>query len=161
MSDVFEVYLKCKNATYRQTALTANSYKNVDHNVPDSDVNNEMATYGDALLKLALCQILFEENVKNITEEKKNYESDDVLVRVVAEKYSLIQYIRFDRGNKNIPQNYNYEKKGDDSPHKYIATAVEALLAAIYLDHNKDFDFVVDIVRKWKMLIDERSAKKE
>lgn len=120
-----------------------------------------MATYGDALLKLALCQILFEENVKNITEEKKNYESDDVLVRVVAEKYSLIQYIRFDRGNKNIPQNYNYEKKGDDSPHKYIATAVEALLAAIYLDHNKDFDFVVDIVRKWKMLIDERSAKKE
>lgn len=120
-----------------------------------------MATYGDALLKLALCQILFEVNVKNITEEKKNYESDDILVRVVAEKYSLLQYIRFDKEDKNLTKNYNYEKKGDDSPHTYIATAVEALLAAIYLDHNKDFDFVVDIARKWKMLIDERSSEKE
>ena len=38
---------------------------------------------------------------------------------------------------------------------KYIATAVEALIAAIYLDNNEDFSLVVKIAEHWKTLIDD------
>ena len=46
-------------------------------------------------------------------------------------------------------------KKRTDPSHKYIATAVEALIAAIYLDNKEDFNLVVEIANHWKMLIDQ------
>lgn len=50
----------------------------------------------------------------------------------------------------------NHPKKGKDSPSKYIATAVEALIAAIYLDNKEDFSLVVKIAEHWKKLIDKK-----
>ena len=38
-------------------ALTDTSYKNIDHSLSDDDTNFELATCGDAVLKLALCKI--------------------------------------------------------------------------------------------------------
>lgn len=139
---------------YRQIALTTKSYKNIEHNLTDQDVNCELATYGDALLRLALCKILFKQ-VKNITEVKKEYESDEILVRVVAKNYCLINHIRFDKNDKKIPRDYEYDKSEKGSSHKYIATTVEALLAAFYLDRGKTIKSVVDIVKEWKKMIDE------
>lgn len=163
MSNIFENYLNCENAEHKQIALTTSSHKNVEHNLKDQDVNNELATYGDALLKLALCKILFKEKVANITVKKQKYESDKILVTVVAKKYNLLEYMRFDRNDPNIPKDYEYKKppKGQDVKHKYIATTVEALLAAIYLDNKEDFTLIVDIVREWKQMIDESNVKVE
>lgn len=157
MSIVFEDYLKKGRSKNRRKALTANSYKRYEPKLTDEDVNSRLATYGDALLRLALCKILFEEGCEKLTEEKQRYESDKVLVEVVAKKYQLLKYLRYDKNDGKIPQNYVYKnsnKKGNDTPHKYIATAVEALLAAIYLDDNEDFNVIVGIVREWKTLID-------
>lgn len=159
MESLFEDYLKNEQSKYqyRQIALTATSYKNIDHSLNDGDTNSALATYGDALLKLAFCKILFEEKVKNITVQKQKYESDEILVKIIAKRYDLLNYIRFDEKDKKIPTDYDYKKTsnmGKDSPHKYIATTVESLLAAIYLDHDEKFDLVVDIVKEWRMLID-------
>ncbi len=162
MSDDFKKYLDSNNTEYKckEIALTSKSYKHIyeqenKKQLSNFQDNSEMATYGDALLKFALCKILFEENVKNITEAKKNYECDEVLVKIVAEHYGLLSDIHCDRDDDNIPKDYDYRKGKNGSPHKYIATAVEALLAAYYLDHHENFDSVVKIVRCWKKLIDE------
>ena len=158
MQDKFSEYLNDKSQSKRQKALTANSYKNEDHSLEASDTNCELGTYGDALLKCAFCKILFDKHVSNITVEKKKYESDKVLVEIIAQHYELLEYIRFDENDNNIPQDYHYRessKKGKDSPSKYIATAVEALIAAIYLDNNEDFSLVVKIAEHWKTLIDD------
>ena len=160
MRDIFWEYLN--NASdqehpTRQTALTDNSYKNKDHSLDDRDINCRLATYGDALLKLAYCKILFDEGASQITVEKQKYESDKVWVEVLARHYSLLGYVRYDKNDDKIPKDYGYRepsKKGKDSPSKYIATAVEALIAAIYLDNKEDFSLVLEIVKHWKKLID-------
>ena len=157
MEDKFNEYLKNEKYPTRERALTASSYKNIDHSLEDADTNSELATYGDALLKLAFCKILFDKGVSNISEEKKKYEPDKVLVEIIARHYGLLKYLMFDKSDKNIPKDYDYKepsKRGKDSPHKYIATAVEALIAAIYLDNKEDYDLVVNIAESWIKLID-------
>ena len=158
MQDKFSEYLNDESQFTRQKALTANSYKNVDHSLEANDTNCELGTYGDALLKCAFCKILFDKDVSNITVEKQKYESDRVFVEIIARHYKLLKYIRFDERDNNIPRDYDYiesSKKGKDSPSKYIATAVEALIAAIYLDNKEDFSLVVKIAEHWKTLIDD------
>ena len=157
MQDKFSEYLNDESQSTRQKALTANSYKNVDHSLEANDTNCELGTYGDALLKLAFCKILFDEDVSSITTEKQKYESDKVLVEVLARHYNLLEYVRYDKNDDKIPKDYGCRepsKKGKDSPSKYIATAVEALIAAIYLDNKEDFSLVLEIVKHWKKLID-------
>ena len=157
MQDKFSEYLNDESQFTRQKALTANSYKNVDHSLESSDTNCELGTYGDALLKFAFCKTLFDKGVSNITVEKQKYESDKVFVEIIARNYELLNYIRFDKRDDRIPQNYAYReppKKGKDSPSKYIATAVEALIAAIYLDNEENMDLILEITAGWKTLID-------
>ena len=157
MSPSFDEYLNNPSLQYkhRGIALTASSYKKVDHGLTDKDTSCKLATYGDALLKLALCKILFDNKVENITVVKQEYEKDEVLVKVIARHYNLLDKINFDKHDKNIPQNYEYE--GDK--HKYIATAVEALLAAYYLDNEENFELIVAVAEEWKKLIDETKTQ--
>ncbi len=70
---------------------------------------------------------------------QKKYESDKVFVEKIANRYDLIQYIDFDKDDPKIPHDYNYEEsKGVNSnPHKYIATAIEAMIGAIYKETNE------------------------
>ena len=157
MQDKFSEYLNDESQFTRQKALTANSYKNIDHSLESSDTNCELGTYGDALLKFAFCKTLFDKGVSNITVEKQKYESDKVFVQIIARNYELLKYIRFDKRDDHIPQNYDYReppKKGKDSRSKYIATAVEALIAAIYLDNEENMDLILEITTGWKTLID-------
>ena len=70
----------------------------------------------------------------------------------------------YDKTDK--PSNYNYEKKSktknngnvvvskNNNKHKFIATAVEECLGAIYLE-NKSIDVVLEIVNVWEKLIDD------
>jgi len=148
-------FLQWINANREHQALKDSSYKNVytkERHISSNDiqVNTELATYGDAVLKLALCEILWEEEKKKLTESKKNYESDAVLVKVIAKHYDILQYLHFDKADKNMPQQYDYQK----DKHKYIATAVEACLGAIYMDKNVSWKDIIEIVKAWKNLID-------
>ena len=151
-SDIFFRYLEEEQGKHKERALTSVSCKNKDHDLEDRNTNRELATYGDALLKFVLSELLLDQ-VGNITEEKKKYESDEVLVKVIARHYDLCRYIRLDDSNDDIPRDYEYTESKHKS-YKYIATAVEALLAAYYLDHGKELGLICKIVEKWKDVID-------
>ena len=47
-------------------------------------------------------------------------------------------------------------KKSGNSPSKYIATAVEALLAAMYLDNDKNIELILEVAKHWRKLIDKQ-----
>lgn len=105
-----------------ERALTDSSFKNVDKTISDEKTNTELATYGDAIIKYCLCEILLDD-VTNISEKKKEYESNEYLVTKVACCYNLLDRIKRDKTKK--PNDYNYvSKKSSNNPHKYIATVI-------------------------------------
>ena len=147
--DLFEEYLNKKETSkWIKRALTDSSYKNVNHELKDIDTNTELATYGDSIIKMCLSELLLD-NVKNITEEKKKYETDKFFVEKIAKHYELIDYINFDINDEKIPKNYNYgDSTKNNNPHKYIATAVESMIGAIYKETN-DLNLLLDLLKNW------------
>ena len=150
-------------------ALTDKSYKNkTTHSQNNDEINFELATYGDAILKCALCKIYFERGDEDnfgfkgkLTEWKKQYESDEVLVRVVAKHYNLLDFLKYDKeGNgkpeEQKPQDYEHKGQNDNDKHKYIATAMEACIAAVYIENGESE--VVEIVKQWIEWIDESKS---
>ena len=152
-ADLFKLWLdkKDNNETIKR-ALTDNSLRNVNHELKKSDTNLELATYGDAIIKMCLSKLLLDD-VSNITLEKSKYESDKFLVERVAKKYDLVKYIKKDNKDERMPNDYNYGdgRKKNNNPRKYIATAVEAMVAAIYQETN-DLDSIIDLVDNWRKL---------
>lgn len=144
--DLFTDYLdkKGKNDLVDR-ALTDRSYKNVNHNLSDNEINDELATYGDSIIKFSYCKLLWNEKVDNITEAKKDLESDRVLVTKVAKHYDMLDYINKDSNDSNLPNDYNY----DSDRYKYIATAVEAMIAAIYLD-TEELKPIRELLDSWR-----------
>ena len=150
--DKFLEWLK-KHKKHR--ALTDKSYKKVYQNkygkpLANNKVNTELATYGDAVLKLALCKILWKNDISGLTKQKESYETDEILVTIIAKQYDILKYLRFDKNDDKIPQNYVYENE----KHKYIATAIEACLGAMYMDKTISWEDLLAIVKEWKKLID-------
>ena len=152
----------------RLRALTDKSYKNkTTHSQNNDEINFELATYGDAVLKLALCKIYreYKENglrfSENLSDWKKKYESDKVLVRVIAKHYNLLNFLRYDeKGNRKPeeqkPQDYDHKGQNDNDRHKYIATAMEACIAAVYIENGENE--VIEIVKQWIEWIDESKS---
>lgn len=149
-------------------ALTDKSYKNKTmHSQNNDEINFELATYGDAILKCILCKIYFEREDEDnfgfkgkLTEWKKQYESDEVLVRVVAKHYKLLKFLKYDKkGNgkpkEQKPRNYKHKGQNDKDRHKYIATAMEACIAAVYIENGENE--VIEIVKKWIRWIDKET----
>lgn len=164
--DKIEELLKDPKTDLQKQALTDTSYKNIDHSLSDDDTNFELATYGDAVLKLALCKIYREYKEKglrfseNLSDWKKKYESDEVLLRVIAKHYNLLNFLRYDeKGNgkpeEQKPQDYDHKGQNDKDRHKYIATAMEACIAAVYLENGENE--VIEIVKKWIRWIDKET----
>ncbi len=165
--DKIEELLKAPKTDLQKQALTDTSYKNIDHSLSDDDTNFELATYGDAVLKLALCKIYreYKENglrfSENLSDWKKKYESDEVLVRVIAKHYNLLNFLRYDeKGNgkpeEQKPQDYDHKGQNDNDRHKYIATAMEACIAAVYIENGENE--VIEIVKQWIEWIDESKS---
>lgn len=150
-----------KNGSERcQLALTDRSYR-TKHQRESKDnamvqINFELGTLGDAVLRLALTQILYHEGREKLIEERARYESDRVLVERVAPYYRLRDVLRYDDTNKDKMHGYDYfEYSGDgDHPQKFLATAMEALLGAYFLDHGESVSEVIPIVRNWMSVID-------
>ena len=170
--DLFEEYLN-KNETSKwvKRALTDKSYKDIyreekHKELDDNKTNYELSTYGDSILKMCLMSILMEKGTKKPTEQKKKYESDRSLVLYIAQNYHLLDFIFFNKKNKIESYEYddNYKldeegnkKKGNNNNHlKYIATCVEAMIAAIYIEESKiSIDNAINkLITLFKMWID-------
>ena len=110
------------------------------HSIRD---NQNLSTLGDAVIKLCYCDLLLED--EKLTKTKEGLESDEVLVEKVAKHYDLIKYINKDDNNDKLPRDYAY--KGER--HKYIATAVEAVIGAIYKEKNGDLTQIKELLKSW------------
>ena len=165
--DKIEELLKDPKTDLQKQALIDTSYKNIDHNLSDDDTNFELATYGDAVLKLALCKIYRDRKnagIKfsdNLSKWKEKHESDEVLVQVIAKHYNLLDFLKYDKeGNgkpeEQKPQDYNHKGQNDKDRHKYLATAMEANIAAVYLENGENE--VIEIVKQWIQWIDESKS---
>jgi dsRNA-specific ribonuclease len=161
-NDLFLEYLEHGDDPWRTRALTDRSY---DYRVPECETNVTLATYGDALLKFTLCEILLD-RFEELTIEKAKYESDVSLVHV-AEHYDLIKYLRFDRNDPRYPQDYRTKKsqtgatktqrsnvRAFNHRRKYIATAMEAILGAMYQAH-RDLGEIRAVVLDWMKILED------
>ena len=151
--DIFEECIEKHKRDENCRALTCKSYGKVYQNkrhqlLNSNQTNYELATYGDALMKFALCS-LFLDKVEQLSEFKKEYEEDKFLIEVVAKHYNLLDYMNFDRDDEKIPQKYLSETKNNST--KYIATTVEAVLGAIYQEKN-DFNCICKLIKSWTKL---------
>lgn len=149
--DIFQKYLKSEEK-YIKIALTDSSYKNYceKHNLSFCDDNKNLATLGDAIIKFVYAKMLYNEcKNKKYSKEIEKYITDEKLVRI-ASKYDLIQYIDLDEDDDKIRKDYDYVPKKGKSPRKYIATAVEAMVAAIY--NNNNLEEIEKILDNWKDL---------
>ena len=84
--------------------------------------------------------------------EKAKVESDEYLVKTIAKHYNLLKFIDADKNNNDLPRNYDFikpAKKNKDSPHKYIATAVEAMIGAIFKEIN-DLKPIIELLDSWR-----------
>lgn len=116
-----------------------------------------IGTLGDAVLRLSLTNILYHSRKDiDISEERKKYESDKVLVEKIASYYRLGEILLSDDENEDKNHGYDYweYKRSGDHPQKFLATAMEALLGAYYLDHNESIKEVEPVVRRWMEIID-------
>ena len=143
-------------------ALTDKSYKKTPNN-QDCKINFELATYGDAILKCVLCKIYFEREDEDnfwfkgkLTEWKKQYESDEVLVKFIARHYDILNSLNFDRDDTKKPHDYDYQGKNAKRRYKYLATAMEASIAAVYIENGENE--VIEIVKQWIEWIDESKS---
>lgn len=160
--DKIEELLKDPKTDLQKQALTDKSYKKTPNN-QDCKINFELATYGDAILKCVLCKIYFEKEDEDnfgfkgkLTEWKKQYESDEVLVKFIARHYDILNFLNFDSGDTKKPQDYKYEDKNAKRRYKYIATAMEACIAAVYIENGENE--VIEIVKQWIEWIDESKS---
>lgn len=160
--DLFEEWLiKRDESIWIKRALTAVSYKNLDHSITDNDTAFELATYGDKLISFCYSEIMLDK-CKPLSIEIEKYVSDKGWVNVIAKQYHLLRYIRTDKTDNSIVKDYNYQvpKKTSggnkkESPHKYIATAVEAMIGAIYKE-TKNIDSIINLLRQWISLYNDK-----
>lgn len=162
MKDLFEKYLEKKNDInhpYIKIDLTDKSYRTSRNLIKNENLNGWLGTYGDAILKLGYVEILLKDNTNDLSSRKEKLEEDKNLVRIIASHYNILTYL--DHNKKAI--DYDYKSRGKtssdknkkDNPRKYIATAVEAMIGAIYIYEGKDIKKLLPLLEKWKKLIED------
>jgi dsRNA-specific ribonuclease len=156
--DLFEIYLN-NNSPWINRALTDKSYKNefmrTNHKPYDGDTNEDLATYGDAVIKLCYLELMLDKESK-LSIEKAKIESDEYLVDVIARHYNMLEFIKTDSENKEMKKTYDFIKPAKtsggnkkDSQNKFIATAVEAMIGAIYKE-EKDLKPIIELLDSWR-----------
>ena len=78
-------------------------------------------------------------------------------MRVIAKHFKLLKFLKYDKkGNgkpeEQKPQDYDHKGKDDKDRHEYIATAIEACIAAVYIENGENE--VIEIVKQWIEWID-------
>ena len=140
-------------------ALTDRSFRKVTNN-HTLKINNDLATLGDAVYCLALTELLMDH--EQISKDKQTYESDESLVTKVAEYYHILDLLRYDKDDVTKGVGYNWieteeqKKKKKDNPQKYLATAMEALMGAYYLDRDRHMGLIIELAKEWMQIIDRK-----
>ncbi len=143
--DIFEKAIKKQvKLKYLNIALRDKSYVTKYYEIYKKALlmptNKKLSTYGDCILNWA-CVILFIKLNKPGAEIAK-YRSNKFLVEVVAKYYDLDKYIlKIDKKEAN---NYIYIEKKN----KYLADAIEAIIAVIFINH-KNINEVVELLNFW------------
>ncbi len=153
----FDCLERLKDHPLMVQALTDRSRNNYlgKRHLPLVPNNVELATYGDAVLKLAFCDVLY--GVEHLTIEKEKYESDKNYVEVIGKRYDILRRMKCDSEDYYMPKTYIMHKK--DMNHKRIATCVEAIAAAIFMI-DRDIEEIIEIARFWKGITDEALTQK-
>ena len=129
---------KFKNKNYLQIALTHSSYVN-EHKM--SKDNERLEFLGDSVLGLIVSNYIFahKSSLKegDLTKIRSTIVCEKSLMHI-AEKLKIGQYIKLGKGEKI---------SGGAKRASILADAVEAMIAAIYLD--SDFDNVSKYVLDW------------
>ena len=129
---------KFKNKNYLQIALTHSSYVN-EHKM--SKDNERLEFLGDSVLGLIVSNYIFayKSTLKegDLTKIRSTIVCEKSLMHI-AEKLNIGQYIKLGKGEKI---------SGGAKRASILADAVEAMIAAIYLD--SDFDNVSKYVLDW------------
>ena len=110
--DLFEKWLlKRDECDTINVALTDKSYKNKylreNKEKYEKEINKDLSTYGDAIIKICYIELLYG-NTDKLFVKKSKYESDEYFVDKVARHYKLIDYIKFDDGDDNIKKDYDF-----------------------------------------------------
>lgn len=150
--DIFEKYLRQHKKDENCRALVCKSYRKVYEQrekkpLDPVKTNFELATYGDAVLNLALCEIFLDKDGK-LTERKQKFCEDKFLIENVAKHYNLLDYMLFDDNDQNIYKKYEVDVNDKNEKTKYIATTVEAVLGALFKE-KYDFERVCKLVKSW------------
>ena len=113
--DKIEELLKDPKTDLQKQALTDTSYKNIDHSVSDDDTNFELATYGDAVLKLALCKIYreYKENGLRFSENLSDWKVYIIPVLYVITSFISMK-ITSNMNGMNKKEENKVEQKTDD-----------------------------------------------
>lgn len=158
--DKFEKYLNEKDK-WIDLGLTDNSYKNfirngIKKNDPrHEDVNSfdkdnlDLSTLGDAIIKFVYVNIFIKKNnIKMLSKEIEKYITDKFFITKVAKKYDILKYLKYDKSDGKMHADYEYKDNGN---RKFIATAVEAMIGAIYMINIDDnwFDEISSILKEW------------
>ena len=75
-----------------------------------------------------------------------------MLVKFIARHYDILNCLNFDRDDTKKPHDYDYQGKNAKRRYKYIATAMEACIAAVYIENGENE--IIDIVKQWIEWID-------
>lgn len=154
--DLFESYLKLQENPLIQAALTDASfrceYQRTTKCIYTGATNAGLATLGDALLKAALCEILFSEGEHRLS-ACTAYLTNQVLVEKIGAHYDIVRYLRYDQRNPYREETSWYQERYPQFHPKWIATAVEAVLGAIFLISGRRSS-VLSVVRIWMKIID-------
>ena len=137
-----------------QLALTDKSYKNVLQEkfkqVSVIETNDRLATLGDGVLKAVQTFYLYKNETRYITNIRQSIESDKFLVGI-AEKLDLLRYLKCNQSDGQRKNDYHTKNTyfyTFDTSQKYIATAVEALIGAVFLVSNNSFEIIYDFVKR-------------
>ena len=122
-----------KNKSLLQTALTHSSYYNENRKAPNTTPSYERLEFlGDSILQIIISEYIFLEfpdrDEGELTKMRQSLVCESALARV-AKKIKLGDYLFLGKGDDSA------EGRARDS---VISDAFEALLAAIYLDNDKN-----------------------
>lgn len=162
--DNFEDYLK-SDSQLLKLALADPSYRNYVA-FQALSTNESLSTFGDVILRFVLAEQIYDEGKGSASERRKIFENNHYLVSVIAKHYSLLDILRYDRNDIHKQAGYSWDTSASRSvsnrrkpnPQKYIADAMEAVLAAYYLDCNRDIDRIRLLIKEWERLIREYRA---
>ena len=151
-----KINISTSNSSLYQEALTHSSYAN-EHNVKS---NERLEFLGDAILEVLMSKYLFNHYPNQdegfLTKQRAKYVCEESLV-IYSSAINLKDYIRLGNGDLLI--------KGPTDA--MIADALEALLAAIYLDKGIEATivffnkFIVENINKTNLIIDYKTLLQE